>query len=189
MSEPVNVLPSVPGGSVTSLKVFKAAMKSEEFALLVTNQGFHMLQSDASTPLYSCIGVEGGPCTAGAVSHNGQFAVLGTDKGHLMAMSSTASQSANSEITITPNNHEHRAWMSHDADRGGQMDSGFNYDVPEADLCSSWPSPDYMILSAESRPRLLNIRSAPGTVVYNQWNVNRCVMYVADPKDKVSISL
>ncbi|CUG94412.1 cysteine clan family c19 ubiquitin hydrolase, putative [Bodo saltans] len=193
MSEPLNVISGLQGGAAASLRVYTDHAAIER-AFLVTSQGFHMLQVDAPMPTYSSVGMEGGSITAGAVTSSGIGAVLGNDKGYLLTMSNAASTEAfsiHSQPRQPPqpkahHDNHHHAW-SQNATNRGQLDSGFDYEYPEGELCSNWPSNDYMLLSAESKLKFMNIRVPQGQVMVNTWNLTRADLYAPDPKDKVNI--
>jgi hypothetical protein len=193
MNEPVNVISGLQGGAAASLRVY-SDLASIERAFLVTTQGFHTLQVDAPLPIYSSVGMEGGSITAGAVTASGIGAVLGNDKGYLLTMSNAASGDlfsihSNPRQPPQPKAHHdnhHHAW-SQNATNRGQLDSGFDYEYPEVDLCSNWPSSEYMLLSAESKLKFMNIRVPQGQVMVNTWNLTRADLYAPDPKDKVNI--
>lgn len=192
MSEPVTTISGIHGGSVAALRVYHDKAANAERAMLVTPQGFHQLQLDCSAPVFSSVGIEGGSCTTGAVTRNGIGAVLGNDKGYLLALSSTSHGDTFSNhdhphpAPQPKSSNDHHVWSQSSSNRG-QLDSGFDYDVPEVDLASSWPKPNYMILAAEGKLRNMNLRIAPGQAMVNTWGLTRADLYVTDPKDKVSL--
>ena len=157
-------------------------------AVLLTPQGFHVLQLDMNTPIFSSTqGIESGLCSAAAISSNGLCAAIGNDKGHFFALSSIPSGdvfnfSGGVQATQPKVPNFTLQWMEK---KDGAVDSGFDFDCPQESLLSSWPEDEYMILAVDGKTRQV-IRAEPGIPTLNTLGIARSCAYLADPKDKIN---
>jgi PAB-dependent poly(A)-specific ribonuclease subunit 2 len=186
-STPVQIIQCNQTSSVVNLK-FQAVANGTPRAMLLTPQGFHVLQLDQPTPIFSSTqSIESGLCSASAISSNGLCAAIGNDKGHFFALSSipkgdvfTFSGGVQPNLPKVPNFT--LQWMEK---KDGSVDAGFSFDCPEEDLLSRWPEKDYMILAVAGKTRQV-IRADPGIPIINTLGIARSCAYLADPKDKIN---
>ncbi|CCD12387.1 unnamed protein product, partial [Trypanosoma congolense IL3000] len=91
--EPVNSINGIPCDSVSQVRRYHDSFGlSPDRVFLLTSHGFHILQVDQATPVFSSKGLVEDNCTSVSVSPNGMCAAIGNDKGHFIALGHSATR-------------------------------------------------------------------------------------------------
>ncbi|RNF06743.1 putative cysteine peptidase, Clan CA, family C19 [Trypanosoma rangeli] len=190
MAEPVIAIGGIPSDSVSQVRRYRDSFGiSADRAFVLTSCGFHIVQMDQPSPVFSSNGMVEDACTSVSVSPNGMCAAIGNDKGYFIALAHPATREdyvmSRFEKPQRPVNPVFtQSWAEK---KEGDTFAFFDETVPAAELASNWPPEDYMILSVPAPTRCLNVESR--TVLQNRWGFLRADSYLPDPKDKITSNL
>lgn len=185
MSEPKMTISGIPSDSISQVRRYSDSFGiSADRAFVLTSCGFHIVQMDQTSPVFSSSGIIDDVCTSVTVSPNNMCAAIGNDKGHFFAFAHPAKRDdyvmSRFEQPRRPTNPLFtQSW----AEKEGDTFAFFDTSVPVAELASSWPPDNYMILSVAPPTCCLNMESP--TIIQNRWGFLRSDSYLPDPKDKL----
>ncbi|KAH9580069.1 PAN2 domain [Trypanosoma melophagium] len=190
MTEPVITIGSIPSDSISQVLRYRDSFGvSADRAFVLTSRGFHILQLDQTTPVYSSNGLIDDACTSVAVSPNGMCAAIGNDKGYFVALAHPATRE---DYVMSRFEQPQRPvspvfTQSWEEKKEGDTSACFDESVPPEELASNWPPDNYMILSVAPPTRCLNVESR--SIVQNRWGFLRSDSYLPVAKDKIASEL
>lgn len=159
-------------------------------AVVLTPKTFYMMNlndNGGDIPTFSSTTLLDGEGTCVAISPSSTCAAIGLDRGYFATYGHPLSRSdfimANYE---QPPRAQPPGYLRHWSDLN--ISTGFDEGVPEESLASSWPPPNYMILTVPQKLHCVDkIDNGPGaSVVGNQWDLHRSDSYLPDRKDNMA---
>lgn len=157
-------------------------------AVVLTPRTFYMMNlNGGDAPTLSPTMLPDGEGTCAAISPSSTCAAVGLDRGYFSTYGHPLSRTdfimANFEQPPRP---QPPGYLRHWSD--SSIRTGFDEKVPEESLSSSWPPPNYMILTVPQKLHCVEKGdNVPGALsVPNQWDLHRSDSYLTDRKDNMA---
>lgn len=188
-SEPLHTVSDLQcgaGGSVLSIKHFQDNIGTRSHhAFLLTPHMLYTMQLEGEngpTCVETPLSEEKGSCIA--VSPSNTCAAVGYERGTFSAYSHPYTAKADFVMSNFQQPQRPHPPVYSQSWTEANIASGFDESVPEPLLASSWPEPNYMILTVPQKLHCIDIgRNTPAA---NQWGLHRADSFLPDRKDNLS---